>query len=376
MSDLINYSLQKIPPTCYGKFYCIRDYAFIQAIFNQYEAHPMQILRTMEHILGKKVFYDIFLELREHGLNTIESRQHWINIVEKMSSNLMILLNREPANVNFKAIYEEVNNFIWKKIDAINAKAVLIRLEQHIKNPQLQSDLKNILQKSNSSYAQVVLNKILVLVHQELKILSKQNFQDTIKSTTEFLTQTLDIEVDNTPEIPTSEKKSTDNIIEHLQHENESYRTALEIARHQLERLENEIEIIRNESKSEAIINFFHRMNSSQFAELLDQFANVEERLKEIKKMDYKFPVEVESIPIVIRIFMKFLKACEITPIKTIGEVIKINLSDSEHYQYEGSDFQNNQEEKNVKIISSGWQYQGQIISKPKAIEQMDREKN
>lgn len=370
--ELIGQAAKQIPAACYGKFYCLRDYALIHAILNDHQAPPAQLVRRMEEMLGKRI-HDLLGELRRRRLNTVEMRERWSNQISRMGKHLITLIgsSRTTSTTDIRSLYKELNDFVWKRIEPMNAKAILAVLERHIApDCRPKQDLRHLLQKSDFSYAQLLVSKILDYIGRECKLFTRNNLQDTIKSTTEFINQTLTAETttqQDTHDI--AEPSAKEQEMERLRQENENFRTALEIAQQQLERLENEIDIIRSEAKTEAKVTFFQQMNSSQFGCLLDQFSCSEERLKEIKRSGYAFPVEVESVPVVIRMFMRFVKYCEVTPLKALGDSFKVNLSQSDQYQYEGSEFLNDAEEKIVQVSTCGWQYSGQIISKPKVVE-------
>lgn len=367
--ELIGQAAKQIPSSCYGKFYCLRDYALIHTILNDNQAPPTQLVRRMEEMLGRRV-HDLLSELRRRRLNTAETRERWSKQIGRMGNHLVSLIGNSNVNPSeLHNLYKELNDFVWKRIEPINAKAVLVVLERRLAaDIRAKQDLRHLLQKSDFSYAQLVLSKILDTIGREFNFFTRSNLQDTIKSTTEFINQTLISETTN-EESHDAESDAKEQAIERMRQENENFRTALEIAQQQLERLEKEIEIIRSEAKNEAKVTFFQQMNASQFGGLLDQFAYSEERLKEIKRNGYNFPIEVESVPVSIRMFMRFVKFSEILPVKTLGEIFKVNLSQSDQYQYEGSEFANDIEEKQVQVLTCGWQYQGQIISKPKVIE-------
>ncbi len=366
--DLLHQALQDIPKYCYGKFYCLREYCFIQTIIEHHEWHPMQILRAMERFLGKKVFCDIIEELRRHKLNHIESRLYWVQNITKMTQNLMLLCNSELLQQSLldpHSLYEEIKDILWKTINPINAKGILVVLEQRLPEERKEKQyLRTILQKADISFAQRTLNKILDAIGQERNLLIRPSVQETIKNTSALIAQALSPE-----QQPKDETSASMQNLAILQQQNENYHTALEIAHQQLETLESEIEIIRSEAKREATLLFFQRMNAPSFGNLLDQIAMSEERLKDMKRLNYTFPSEVESIPMSIRMFMKFARSCDIEAIQPLGQILTINLKESDQYEYEGSEFKDEIEQKEVLVLTSGWQYQGHIISKPKVIE-------
>lgn len=144
--------------------------------------------------------------------------------------------------------------------------------------------------------------------------------------------------------------------------ENADLRAAAESAMQQLEAVNEELVRTREEAKHEATVAFFHEMNSGKHSNLLDQFLKAEELAKGLRKSEIEVPQELELIPITIRMFTRFLKTQGVRPQAAVGSQIEITLSESDAYDYIGSDWEDPGETKTVEVISAGWIYEGALL--------------
>lgn len=158
------------------------------------------------------------------------------------------------------------------------------------------------------------------------------------------------------------------NIIKRLspiEKQNEDLRNSLEISIQEIEELKSVIEEIKIEAKHEATLSFLRDFNSKGGNNLLDQFSISANTIKGLKKEKFQFPDEIQSIPVVVRMFMQFLEDIGVKPIKEIGRVFEVNLKESEEYDYVGTPFLDECTKK-IVIETPGWKYGEQIITKPK----------
>lgn len=144
--------------------------------------------------------------------------------------------------------------------------------------------------------------------------------------------------------------------------ENADLRASAESALQQLEAVNEELVRTREEAKHEATVAFFQEMNSGKHSNLLDQFLKAEELAKGLKKSEIELPQEFELIPITIRMFTRLLKTQGVRPQAAVGSKMKITLSESDAYDYIGSDWEDPGETKTVEVISAGWLYEGALL--------------
>jgi hypothetical protein len=122
-------------------------------------------------------------------------------------------------------------------------------------------------------------------------------------------------------------------------------------------------------TKKEVVKDFFNKLNADQYGNLLDKFSSVEQNLIQVRQSGYVFPMEVASIPLIIKLFMKYIKESGIEMIEQVGREFKATVKDIEYMNYNGEPFMDELESKWVKVVSSGWKYQDMIISIPSIIE-------
>lgn len=154
---------------------------------------------------------------------------------------------------------------------------------------------------------------------------------------------------------------------------------ASQLAKEQLanKRLQDEFEERLKEGKSNEVAEFFAKLNSEQYGCILDSLIAFLRQKKKLKAMD--LPAEVNAFFSMADNLIKFVKESRINPIEKIGAIKTVRATDVEHYSYEGAPFIDNQEEKEVMVISPGWRYEEKqiIISRPrvKQITENEREK-
>lgn len=146
-------------------------------------------------------------------------------------------------------------------------------------------------------------------------------------------------------------------------------RNSLELVEDQLTNYQNELESYREEVQLNVISDFIQTLNSEKYGNLLDNFMKCQKKLRVLKKEGYEFPDSVESIPIVIRQFVKFIEEYGITKIQK-EENLELNYNQALNSQYIGTPFKDENEKKYVAVESSGWKYKDIVISIPKYVEQ------
>lgn len=161
-------------------------------------------------------------------------------------------------------------------------------------------------------------------------------------------------------------ENSYDKKIRELEKENSELKIALNILENENENLNFEIEEIKSNADIQAKLEVFQEINSSQNDFLLDNFINNEITINKLKEREYLIPEELESIILTTKSFVKTIKRLGIKPKQKIGKVIKINLDQSNEFEYIGSEFIDSNDIKTVKIETSGWIYEDKIISKPR----------
>lgn len=150
-----------------------------------------------------------------------------------------------------------------------------------------------------------------------------------------------------------------------LQAENDKLRAALDIVETDLRRLQGDIAAIRQGARQGAVEDFFREMNSPRYGCLLDQFVQAERYLARLKGKGYHVPEEMETFPQLVRMFLKYVENCGLETGPGVGNTRQVDLEQSESYHYSGSEFRGKEEVKEVQVVSGGWKYNGNVISRP-----------
>ncbi|MDR0562895.1 MAG: hypothetical protein LBG73_09445 [Spirochaetaceae bacterium] len=129
-----------------------------------------------------------------------------------------------------------------------------------------------------------------------------------------------------------------------------------------LEEMQNEFERKLEESKNQEITGFFSALNSEKYGYMLDGLFSAKAGLDELRKRNYELPLEINGLTILVRKLIQFVKESGINPVIRIGERMTVKSQDIENYNYLGSPFAYEGEEKQVEVISPGWVYKEKDI--------------
>jgi molecular chaperone GrpE (heat shock protein) len=165
-------------------------------------------------------------------------------------------------------------------------------------------------------------------------------------------------EIDDTPDITL------------LQEENSDLRAALFGLKHELTYLQSRIHSQQENAKTQALVKFLSEMNAPSNGQLLDNIIHSSKIINDMISNDWQpESAEVEGIVYSLKMLTDFLIHIGISPIKEIGSHEKITMEDLQNLSYIGSEFHSPSQKKSVQYRSPGWAYEGQIISRPQAVE-------
>lgn len=166
-----------------------------------------------------------------------------------------------------------------------------------------------------------------------------------------------------------NEESSDDNA--GLKMENENLRSALSLINDELDKYKQDLEKFKDEIELNVISDFIKDLNSDKYGRLLDNFIKCQKSLKDLKRNKYEFPVEVESIPILIRQYIKFVQEYGIKEIQRKQQLM-LSYEEAVKGNYIGSPYEDQTQLKKVFVESPGWIYKDMIISTPIYIEIVD----
>lgn len=348
----------------------------IRAILHAPHHPPKQLVTQVEKNMGvSELSFRVnhWLEDNQlHGRDRFdgqEKRLEWANRVTQTVQDLREFVLRHTDEYDHKVLYAKVKN-VEKERPRVKHKATLLAFSMEIPDTVIyKSLLEETARLANFNQAKGLLQEIVELIAIEKGLVKKKSAHERAIggiAGTRSLIQSLTRESGTTDDDVNVKDLSEQ---ERIVHENGDLRAAAEIAQHQLEALQEEIEHIRDEAKQETVITFFQEMNSGKYSNLLDQFLKAELLVRQLKQQGTEIPQEIELIPSLIRMFTRFVKMQGIRPKVVVGDQKVITLSESDEYEYIGSNWEDPDERKTVEIQSAGWIYADILISKPKVKE-------
>ena len=355
---------------------CTDDAEVIRAVLSAPRHSPKQLVTQVAKNMGVSELpfrVNRWLEDNQlHGQDRFdgqEKRLEWAERVTQAAKDLRDFVLKSTAEYDHKALYEKVKH-VEKERPRVEHKAIIFVFSMEIPDTVIyKSLLEKTARLANFNQAKGLLQEIVELIAIENGLVKKKSAHERAIggiAGTRSLIQSLTRESESTGDDGNAKPLSEQ---ERGIHENDDLRAAAEIAQHQLEALQEELEQIQAEAKQEAVITFFQEMNSGKHSNLLDQFLKAELLVKQLKQRGTEIPQEIELIPILIRMFTRFVKMQGIRPKAIVGEHKEITLNESDEYEYIGSDWEDPDERKTVKVQSAGWVYADTLISKPKVTE-------
>lgn len=169
---------------------------------------------------------------------------------------------------------------------------------------------------------------------------------------------------DSVQESGDDEEESLEDKIQSLEFELQTTRSTLKFVQRSFDDMVANINARSAEAKEEAITEFFVQLNSERYGRLLDNAFLVESKIEILRKEKYRFPVQVMTLPILLRNFTSFIRANGFRPIDVVGRTFEAGADDLFYVVYEGEPFFGD-EKKTVQVINSGWMKGDTVISKP-----------
>ncbi len=144
--------------------------------------------------------------------------------------------------------------------------------------------------------------------------------------------------------------------------------------------LQEEMQAGIQESKKEMLLDFFKKLNSNQFGQMLDQLYSLRGAHKKLKKRTLELPLELNAVTGIITNFYKLFSEYRIQKIKELNEEFEADREELAGYNYDGLELKDGQTIM-VRVIEPGWKMLQDdedepdlIISKPRvmAVEDVD----
>lgn len=142
-----------------------------------------------------------------------------------------------------------------------------------------------------------------------------------------------------------------------------------------LVRLQEDFDVRIEENRKEDAENLIVQLNSEKYGYILDMLTNLTAGMKTLRREKKIIPIEINSIQSLVRQLLRFVDDCGITTILEMGEELTIDTDTVKHYQYSGTPFENAQDKKKVRVVSTGWEIKEKeiVISQP-AVQECEKE--
>lgn len=176
-------------------------------------------------------------------------------------------------------------------------------------------------------------------------------------------------------------RKKENKKISYIEYENlliekNSLEEKLNRTEEMLQELQEEFEEQLRESKITELTSFFAKLNSENYGCILDQLMVCRSGMNALKKRKFELPLEINGLFIMIKNLAKFTQDSHIVPIMKPNDKKDVKVSDIEFCRYEGTPFKNENDIKQIVVISPGWIFRDKEIqiSRPKVkeVEQND----
>ena len=266
--------------------------------------------------------------------------------------------------------------------DILN-RAVCLTLYTKCPELNINNDIEK-LEKLGSAHAKYFWGEIEALLEDYCVEDESENAKKSVKSSGDIDIKDKDKDKDKDKNI--KDKDIKDNIKDNvkakdgaddgliLAYEQEKHKvkllsSALERANMAMEDLQTEFEERLEEEKAANLTEFFARLNSEKYGCILDELLNVHKGIRGLSKQGVELPIEISGLFILIVKLAQFVRDSHIEPIMKVNEIKKIKAEDLLSCEYDGTPFKDNNDEKSVKVLSSGWVYKGENeiqIARPK----------
>lgn len=122
------------------------------------------------------------------------------------------------------------------------------------------------------------------------------------------------------------------------------------------------------ESKLDEQAELIALLNANQYGNILDLLVSAKSGFERMREAGETVPLEIRSMRTLVRRLQEFVEDMGVTPILELGQIVTLNALEAMKYQYDGTPFASDDQYKQGKVVSPGWEIraQGIVISYPK----------
>ncbi len=321
------------------------------------KSHPREMMERIEEKKEFQISYEMLIRcLRSVNLDDPGKRCYILPQIEEAAENLKKALNgdKETAQefAEFASNMTERDNARGKMY--FKAKYLLVYLiwmDEEMKNMQY----AQIARCYGERYCERVIRQLKKEINRQLGIKEEKKTAKDVLQKTEAVLASTERDYDMT---------GSDELAR-LRFLNENYRNSLEMVQSMFDELKESVEESAEEAKKVAISDFFGKLNSPAYGNLLDNLLVVEKNLANARKEGIKLPPQLMSLGIIFKQLIRFVKDSGIEPIETVGREFHAAYEDISLLNYVGEPYEKDGEIKKLKVSTPGWRYGDVIISTP-----------
>jgi len=326
-----------------------KNFDFLTLLLEHPEFSPREYEKRIEDYAA------VPKELRWNNLSYPKERKRLADIMKSISNETARLITQNAPDP-FPS-YDSVAKIILSKYFSrrrLEGKIYLIALFScadwaTIQNEEIQKikkSLEILARKGSYKLCREVARRIVSHIGVKYGFEKKKSRTEVMQSILEDIEGTKDIDIDD-------------------------YRTTLVMVRKELTDLKEDIELEINTRTSDFLTNFFITMNSARNSYLLDTIIYVSDELSdENSPIQQDFKQCKNTLEILVKIFLNFIKLNNVIPIEHVNATIEISTDQLVQYEVENfsyDDYLTNREAKLLALVkTSGWKFNKVVISKPK----------
>ncbi len=348
------------------------DPAEIDAILDIALRHPeisaARVLEALEQQLRRRPKMRVTSFLKRHRLLKADGREECLADFNRLKQPLLNLLLTGKTNQLGKD-YEALVGWLSRPrrfSGPIVARLLLTTVVEWLRASERSEEERKLGTRLQAVQSQIkpvmsmnLLRKMIYRAAEVRGLRSRASLTDKVDELIGSLEDTTEAE----PEIEGGDHESLVEV-------NADLRSALFGLKKELTRLKEEIVAMQATSQADALIELLAGMNSNANGRLLDNLTHSREAVMRLLESGWQpEPAEVEGVVYSLKMLVDYLERIGVQPMRQIGSREHIRLADLSNIDYVGSAFRDQSEVKQVEFRSTGWQYQGRIITRPQAVE-------
>jgi molecular chaperone GrpE (heat shock protein) len=336
----------------------------LQLVLRHQDWTAQQVTDWFQHKHSIQVKLSVRGFLARFHLLKPDGRRDCLHFSEDIRKSFLCLLSDDEERA--KAAYEHIKNTKYRIRQSWPAvtRMVLINLSNEfekvggIEQKRIASRIMGLIQKTLFMLSSNFFNEVVYAIAKARGFVGSETVSEQINGIIEEVSQyeTQD-DTDDAPDVTL------------LQEENSDLRAALFGLKHELTYLQSRILHQQEHAQAQAFVNFLSTMNAPTNGQLLDNIVHSSNMITNLLNSNWQPEPEIEGIVYSVKMLTDFLLKIGIYPIKEIGSHEEITMSELPTLNYVGSEFQSPSQRKIVQFRSPGWAYEGQIITRPQAIE-------